>query len=209
MPEMPQSPQANPNVPRPTMQNGPVQKFRLCAYYPNVENCRRKEMCSFAHSREEITAPLLTEKEEEKTELSPEFFTERFKIHWCPIGVQHDWQTCVYAHNYQDARRDPRIGYGPRPCPYWKRKETTLEYSQRCPLGVRCPFSHGAKEQLYHPSYFKTVTCQDWPNSNCPRGKLCAFWHRRSQQRSRGSLDDDFNYKAPLPEDTLAENLQA
>jgi hypothetical protein len=30
---------------------------------------------------------------------------------WCPIGAQHDWQTCAYAHTYQDARRKPSIGY--------------------------------------------------------------------------------------------------
>jgi hypothetical protein len=188
-----------------------VYKHRFCASYPNISGCRRGEACAFAHSREEIRTSLLAEDEElqRPNALTDEFFMYKFKTLWCPIGVQHDWQTCVYAHNYQDARRHPGIGYGPRPCPYWKRKETTLEYSQRCPLGVRCSFSHGAKEQLYHPSYFKTVTCQDWPNSNCPRGKLCAFWHRRSQQRTRGSVDDDFNYKLPLAEGSLSDSLQA
>jgi len=187
-----------------------VYKHRFCASYPNIVGCRRGEACAFAHNREEIRTSLLDEAEEAQRPqaLTNDFFMYKFKTLWCPIGVQHDWQTCVYAHNYQDARRHPGIGYGPRPCPYWKRKETTLEYSQRCPLGVRCPFSHGAKEQLYHPSYFKTVTCQDWPNSNCPRGKLCAFWHRRSQQRSRGS-DEDFNYKLPIPEACLTDALQA
>jgi hypothetical protein len=187
-----------------------VYKHRFCASYPNVSSCRRGDSCAFAHSRTEIRTALLAEDEENQrpASLSNEFFMYKFKTLWCPIGVQHDWQTCVYAHNYQDARRHPDIGYGPRPCPYWKRKETTLEYSQRCPLGVRCPFSHGAKEQLYHPSYFKTVTCQDWPNSNCPRGKLCAFWHRRAQQRSRSSLDDAFDYKLPIPEARLSDALQ-
>jgi len=86
-----------------------------------------------------------------------------------------------------------------------------LEYSQRCPLGVRCPFSHGAKEQLYHPAYFKTVTCQDSPSGACPRGKLCAFWHKRSQQRARPStkgLQEEFNYKLPIAEQRMQESLQ-
>merc|ERR1719265_2491812 len=187
-----------------------VYKHRFCASYPQVASCRRGDSCAFAHSREEIRTSLLAEEEENQrpNALTNDFFMFKFKTLWCPIGVQHDWQTCVYAHNYQDARRHPGISYGPRPCPYWKRKETTLEYSQRCPLGVRCPFSHGAKEQLYHPAYFKTVTCQDWPNSNCPRGRLCAFWHKRSQQRTRPSGDDEFNYKLPIPEERLAEQLQ-
>mmetsp|Transcript_115769 Transcript_115769/g.291263 ORF Transcript_115769/g.291263 Transcript_115769/m.291263 type:complete len:944 (+) Transcript_115769:137-2968(+) len=184
-----------------------VYKHRFCASFPHVANCRRGDACAFAHTREEIRTPLLDSNEEDQklSALTNDFFMHRFKTLWCPIGVQHDWQTCVYAHNYQDARRHPLIGYGPRPCPYWKRKETALEYSQRCPLGVRCPFSHGAKEQLYHPSYFKTVTCQDWPNSNCPRGRLCAFWHKRSQQRGRSTTDEDFNYKLPLRTERLQE----
>jgi len=188
-----------------------VYKHRFCASYPNVSSCRRGDACAFAHSREEIRTPLLADDEENQrqTALNNEFFMYRFKTLWCPVGVQHDWQSCVYAHNYQDARRHPGINYGPRPCPYWKRKDTALEYSQRCPLGVRCPFSHGAKEQLYHPAYFKTVTCQDWPGSNnCPRGKLCAFWHKRSQQRPRGNSEDEFNYKQPISESRLQEALQ-
>ena len=53
-----------------------------------------------------------------------------------------------------------------------------VSYSQRCPLGLRCPYAHGAKapyvlhmdetrqmpkmcfawqEQLYHPKYFRTA----------------------------------------------------
>jgi hypothetical protein len=187
-----------------------VYKHRFCASYPNIASCRRGDMCAFAHTRSEIRTPLLAEEEEcqKHAALTNEFFMFKFKTFWCPIGVQHDWQTCVYAHNYQDARRHPGIGYGPRPCPHWKRKETTLEYCQRCPLGVRCPFSHGAKEQLYHPAYFKTVTCQDWPNANCPRGNLCAFWHKRCQQRARPpTVEEDYDYDSPLSEMQI-ETLQ-
>jgi hypothetical protein len=199
--------QPNPIAPRPNGQSAPMQKFRLCAYYPNVDNCRRKELCSFAHSREEITAPLLTEKEEEKLELSPEFFTERFKIHWCPIGVQHDWQTCVYAHNYQDARRDPRIGYGPRPCPFWEKKDRAPSYQARCPNGFSCPYAHGAKEQLYHPCYFKTVVCWDFHQSKkrCPRQSLCAFFHKKKLQRKQP--EDTTDYEKPLSHEQM-ESLQ-
>lgn len=192
-----------------------VYKHRFCSSYPNVVECRRGSACAFAHSRDEIRAILLNEAEEmqDPSALTNDFFMYKFKTLWCPVGVQHDWQTCVYAHNYQDARRHPNIGYGPRPCPYWKRKETNLEYSQRCPLGVRCPYSHGAKEQLYHPAYFKTVTCQDMPSSACPRGKLCAFWHKKSQQRtSYGKSDADFDYKTPLTKaavDPNGSNIQS
>ena len=32
-------------------------------------------------------------------------------------------------------------------------EQTQVAYADRCPLGVRCPYTHGAKEQLYHPAY--------------------------------------------------------
>jgi len=185
-----------------TLYHPKVYKHRFCASYPDISRCRRADGCAFAHSREEIRTPLLSSHEEDQrtAAMTNDFFMCKFKTLWCPIGVQHDWQTCVYAHNYQDARRHPGIGYGPRPCTYWKRKETSLEYAQRCPLGVQCPFSHGAKEQLYHPSYFKTVTCQESPK--CPREKLCAFWHKKFQQRQR-PIVDECDYKQPLGEGCL------
>lgn len=172
---------------------------RFCAFYPNVSQCRRGAACSFAHSRDEVQTKLLTLEEEEHQEnaMTQAFFTRKFKTLWCPIGAQHDWQTCVYAHTYQDARRQPSIGYGPQPCPFWQKKETRASYSQRCPLGLRCPYAHGAKEQLYHPKYFRTVTCRDMQMKGCPRQRLCAFYHRRSEHRK--TSPDDHDYDHPLP----------
>merc|ERR1719197_1789318 len=123
--------------------------------------------------------------EEQLQWLTDDFFMYQFKCVWCPITVQHNWQTCLYAHNYQDARRNPQMGYGPQPCPHWDKKERAPHYGQRCPNGVLCPYSHGAKEQLYHPQYYKTVICWDFSHTKdgCPRGKLCAFYHKKRSQR--------------------------
>jgi len=180
-------------------------KQRFCASFPDVSQCRRGAACAFAHSREEARTPLLSLEQEQQAPaaLTEEFFMYHFKTLWCPIGVQHDWQTCVYAHNYQDARRQVSIGYGPRPCPYWAKKDPSAEYSQRCPLGLRCPFSHGAKEQLYHPQYFRTVICRDLRAKACPRQRLCAFFHRRSERRK--PPPDSTDYNVPLAEEALPE----
>merc|ERR1719269_98360 len=126
--------------------------------------------------------------EEQLQWLTDDFFMYQFKCVWCPITVQHNWQTCLYAHNYQDARRNPQMGYGPQPCPHWDKKERAPHYGQRCPNGVLCPYSHGAKEQLYHPHYFKTVICWDFAHTKegCPRERLCAFYHRKRGQRKGG-----------------------
>jgi len=186
-----------------TPYQGAQQKHRFCATFPNVSLCRRGASCAFAHSREEARTPLLTVEEEEHqaSALTEEFFTQKFKTLWCPIGAQHDWQACAYAHTYQDARRKPSIGYGPQPCPYWGKKDTRAAYSQRCPLGLRCPYSHGAKEQLYHPLYFRTVICRDLQLRGCPRQHLCAFHHRRSERRSPGL--DTLDYSKPLDKEAI------
>jgi hypothetical protein len=134
--------------------------------------------------------------------MTDEFFTQRFKTLWCPIGGQHDWQGCMYAHTYQDARRVPTIGYGHQLCPYWNKKETSLAYAQRCPLGPRCPYSHGAKEQLYHPGYFRTLICRDLQRRRCPRAALCAFYHRQCDARQAGA-DEGVDYNNPLPKEAL------
>ena len=147
-----------------------------------------------------------------------DFFMNRFKTLWCPTGHAHDWQLCGYAHNYQDARRNPKMGYGPRPCPWWDKKNRSTDYKERCPNGFLCPFSHGAKEQLYHPGYYKTVICLDYENNEgqgCPRGNLCAFYHTKCEMRinlesgEEGEVptDENFNYDEPLPEGAL-EHLQ-
>jgi hypothetical protein len=143
--------------------------------------------------------------------MTDDFFMYKYKTRWCPKGVQHEWHTCVYAHNYQDARRPVTIGYGARLCPYWSKKDTGAEYAQRCPLGLRCPYSHGAKEQLYHPQYFKTIVCRDLRGSGgskaCPRHTLCAFFHNRNEKRT--SQPDDVDYTQPLPAEGLPNDWVA
>jgi hypothetical protein len=183
-----------------------LQKHRFCASYPHVGQCRRGAACAFAHTREEATTPLFEENEEQHSPeaMTEQFFTEKFKTLWCPIGAQHDWQNCPYAHTYQDARRKPSIGYGPQPCPYWSKKDTRVAYAQRCPLGLRCPYSHGAKEQLYHPKYFRTVICRDLQLKGCPRQTLCAFFHRRQERRQAEA--DHVDYTQPLEKDNLTHD---
>lgn len=183
-------------------------KRRFCTSYPDVSNCRRGSTCAFAHTREEIQAPLLTPEEENQDPkaMTDDFFMYKYKTHWCPIGVQHEWHTCVYAHNYQDARRPVSIGYGAKLCPYWSKKDTGAEYAQRCPLGLRCPYAHGAKEQLYHPQYFKTVICRDLRGKACPRQGLCAFFHNRQERRHPGGNGDDRDYSQPLAEEALDDD---
>jgi hypothetical protein len=174
-------------------------KRRFCAHYPDVDQCKRGSQCAFAHSRAEFRGSLLPEDEEHEGEHSDDFYMNRYKTLWCPIGIQHNWQNCVYAHNYLDIRRNPSIGYGPRQCPHWDKSNSKSAYGERCPNGVRCPYAHGAKEQLYHPAHFKTVVCWDMMSpEGCPRSHLCAFHHNKDECRVEITKDMEYDYTKPL-----------
>ena len=54
------------------------------------------------------------------------------------------------------------------------RNAADTDYLTRCPLGFSCPLAHGAKEQLYHPRFYKANPCSD---RHCRRRVLCAFTH--------------------------------
>lgn len=127
-----------------------------------------------------------------------------FKTQWCPIGGPHDWESCVYAHTYRDWRRVPAVGYSSRPCPQWTRSVSVgspeLTYAQRCPRGMACPWAHGAKEQLYHPQFYKTSPCNE---GSCRRGTLCAFMHGEEDMRKPApspEAREPRDSKQPLPE---------
>jgi len=145
---------------------------RLCH---QAKRCPRGRFCAFAHARQELLVPHFGEMEEVMP--SEDFIAHKFKTEWCPIGGPHDWENCVYAHTYRDWRRSPLLGYSSRPCPQWTQSisggSPELMYADRCPRGMACPLAHGAKEQLYHPQFYKTSPC----SANCKRGSLCAFTH--------------------------------
>jgi hypothetical protein len=186
-----------------------VYKRRFCAYYPGTDKCKRGSECAFAHSREEYRGSLLPVDEEHEGWHSDDFYMKDFKTLWCPLRIQHDWRKCVYAHNYLDIRRCPEIGYGPQACPDWDRNTHQTTYDGGCRKGVQCPYAHGAKEQLYHPAFFKTVLC--WDNlspEGCPRGSCCAFYHSKEECRVESTKAMIYDYAKPL-DDEQVEKLQA
>jgi hypothetical protein len=108
----------------------------------------------------------------------------------------------MYAHTYRDWRRTPAIGYSSRPCPHWAQSvasgPTELVYEFRCPNGMACPLAHGAKEQLYHPQFYKTSPCSE----NCKRGALCAFTHGDRDRRvppDITAVDEAWAASWPIP----------
>ena len=79
-------------------------KAKFCASYLNPKTkCDYGDFCSFAHSNEDITIELI-----EKYVPDMDFYIFKFKTVWCPYKEDdHEREACVYAHNWQDYRRDP------------------------------------------------------------------------------------------------------
>jgi hypothetical protein len=181
---------------------------RFCSSYPNCENCGFGAQCPFAHELSELISPLLDPND-------PEFYVKSFKTVWCIFSHHHDWNNCIYAHNNQDCRRPPEVGYGPLACSTWETSDPRLSYSDRCPQGLRCPYAHGRKEQLYHPAFYRTNECCDWRKlavpsiSPCIRGRICAFSHEPHERRCPPMTQ--FEYKNLLDEgivNKLCKHLQ-
>eukprot|EP00931_Biecheleriopsis_adriatica_P090677 TRINITY_DN6461_c0_g1_i1.p1 TRINITY_DN6461_c0_g1~~TRINITY_DN6461_c0_g1_i1.p1 ORF type:complete len:622 (+),score=99.29 TRINITY_DN6461_c0_g1_i1:58-1923(+) len=171
-------------------------KKRLCH---QLRRCPRSKYCAFAHARQELLVPNFSEEEENNP--TEEFIAHRFKTQWCPIGGPHDWESCVYAHTYRDWRRVPLLNYSSHPCPRWSgsitKGSSELDYGMRCPLGIACPLAHGAKEQLYHPQFYKTSPCSD---PNCRRGPLCAFTHGEEDMPRNQNDNNAKVARKPIPQ---------
>lgn len=150
----------------------------LCIMFPDkIAECEKGDKCEFVHSLSELLTPLLDPGIDD-------FYQVRFKTHWCPSNELHDWNVCIYGHNWTDMRRPPKIGYGPLVCPVWEASNPQAAYNQRCLYGLRCPFSHGMRETMYHPSHYKVNECGEWSyERGCQRGDSCAFYHDIAEKR--------------------------
>lgn len=165
-------------------------KNKFCSNYPNnVLKCEYGRFCSFAHFDQEILIDLLHLQEKNEP-----FYLFKYKTIYCPFTTNHDRGQCVYAHNVQDFRRNPKkFNYGPEACPNWNTSDSISTYPQGGCLNLyNCTKCHGWKEQEYHPLNYKTRKCTN--GKNCRR-KECAFFHgtydRRILNRNRSdSLEE-------------------
>jgi hypothetical protein len=144
----------------------------------NLLNCAYGRYCSFAHSEEEIKIELI-----HKLNFNEEFFLVHFKTIVCPFTHNHDKATCVYSHNWQDYRRNPKnFTYKSLPCNIWDIKKTILNYRDGCPKENGCLSCHGWKEEDFHPLNYKTKKCKNF-NKICEKNIYCPFYHSLEEKR--------------------------
>jgi len=162
-------------------------KKKMCHDYPNnITKCDYGEFCSFAHSESELKIELIHE-----YEMDQNFYMHYFKTESCPFNHEHNKSMCVYWHNWQDYRRKLETPYPQHSstlCPNWNNNKFINKYTEGCPRGFECQYSHGWKEHLYHSYFYKTTPCQDI--GKCHQGPDCPYYH--------GEFDHRYLISAPL-----------
>lgn len=114
------------------------QKF--CACYPDrLDECPYGKYCSYAHTENEIQTNLIHNYRRDE-----DFFLFFLKTQFCPYSSVHDRSRCVYAHNWQDFRRDPsKYWYSAVLCKNWDRTKKISNYEKGCPNSFDCNECHG------------------------------------------------------------------
>lgn len=151
-------------------------KTKFCSsIYQEIIDCEYGPFCGFAHSEQEIRNHLI-----HKLERDLDFYMFIFKTVFCPFNHEHNKASCVYAHNWQDFRRNPYIFYySPQACPYWECESFIMNYQDGCKNGADCEYSHGWKEMWYHPFSYKIQPCQ----TSCSKKAECPYFHSFEDRR--------------------------
>lgn len=155
-------------------------KVKFWSTYPdNVASWEYGEFWSFAHSKDEIMIDLLDD-----MKYDDDFYMFHFKTVWCPYAEKkHARDEWVYAHNWQDFRRKPqKFPYSQEQCPQWQSRTFIQVYGDGCKNEFLWPYSHGWKEQEYHPKNFKINACRN--DSQCSKAH-CPYFHTDIQKRSQ------------------------
>jgi len=139
-------------------------KSRYCTKYPyQLNKCDYGDYCSFAHNTKELKTRLI-----HKMKKDLDFYLFYYKTEWCPFNKEHNKAFCAYAHNWQDFRRKPNVfSYDCNIiCQNWLPNNFITKYHEGCVDQASCPYSHGWKEQEYHPLFYKTKKCPSLQENN-------------------------------------------
>jgi hypothetical protein len=179
-------------------------KTKFCSHFSlenpySISKCSYGDYCSFAHSEKEIKIELI-----HHLSRNEEFFTNYFKTVLCPFTHAHEKAICVYAHNWQDFRRNPKVYiYKNHSCPRWDNKKTILNYKDGCSEEYNCFLCHGWKEEDFHPLNYKTKKCKNF-NKNCGKKEFCPFFHDNEEKRRiSNNLKEDFEHKLKIRKSSI------
>ena len=105
-----------------------------------------------------------------------DFCLFHYKTEFCPIIWEHNYQKCVFAHSWEDFRRNViKFPYGNMVC-----EDIDPEIGICKELG-NCYFAHNWFELNFHPLNYKKNNCEI---ENCHK-VFCPFLHPEENQRFR------------------------
>lgn len=146
-------------------------KKKMCGKRGLQGGCEYGRYCSFAHTESDLKIELL-----HRLPKTPDFFRYKYKTVYCPFTHVHDKAACVYAHNVQDYRRNPKTtAYKAETCKKWNAAGDISMYADGgCNYNEACNRCHGWKELEYHPKFYKTRPCAN--GEECTRVD-CGYLH--------------------------------
>ena len=149
---------------------------KYCRHMLNPDSCKYGALCASAHHDGELKVGLL-----HCFDHNDDFFVFKYKTEFCPFVLEHNTDKCVYAHSWEDHKRDiMKTPYSKHSCPSWEtNKRGTLE--QRCKDGPGCKYSHSRFEIEFHPMNYKKLNCKE---AMC-RKFACGYLHLNESLRFR------------------------
>ena len=152
-------------------------KMKYCKHILEINRCKYGKFCYNAHNDQDLKIALL-----HTMRRDDDFFIFKFKTEFCPFQMEHNIKNCIYAHSWEDHRRDIlKSPYSNNICQRWF-ENPFGKLEDRCSKGLNCPQCHGRYESDFHPLNFKKYPCQ-FPN--CSQ-KVCPFVHIEESMRFKG-----------------------
>jgi len=129
-------------------------KKKYCKNLFDVSKCKYAKYCSDAHFDEELSCDLL-----HYMDFDDDFMIFKYKTEFCPFNMEHNFEKCVYAHSWEDYRRNIILfPYSNVACPNVEANDDN-SFEIRCENENECQFAHGVFELEYHPLNYKRTYC--------------------------------------------------
>lgn len=148
-------------------------KKKYCKNLFDVSKCKYGKYCADAHFDEELSCDLL-----HYMDFDDDFMIFKYKTEFCPFNMEHNFEKCVYAHSWEDYRRNIILfPYSNVTCPNVESHENSFDV--RCENENDCQYAHGIFEIEYHPLNYKRTKC---PKGDCNL-PFCSFAHREEKAK--------------------------
>lgn len=149
-------------------------KKKYCKHLFDAKGCDYGVYCAYAHFDEELSIDLI-----HGYDFDDDFMIFKYKTEFCPFEKDHKVEKCVYAHSWEDYRRNIIVfPYSNCLCPNMEGDEDD-SFDGKCEDENECQYAHGQFEVDFHPLNYKKKNCS---KLNCDQ-VFCPFLHGDETRR--------------------------